>query len=305
MKHYIDPKIDCVFKAILGALGREHLLVHFLNAVVHFDSPIVSVTIENPYIERLQLDDKINIVDIKGRDQQGRTYQIEMQLTSPVHLISRMAQNLSQLHGQQLKKGDNFIQTKEAISIWLLTNDIGLQHYPNVAQSTYKFHFQMYEKELDINLPQSTHLHVIQLNRWRKPKKSAMQSLDYWIYFFMKANSWKYLPQDASIPEIKEAMTVLEEFANDPEKYEYYRARHNIQLVEQSVESENRQIREDYAKVVGQLDNAVAQLDSAFIKNHQLKIKLAKTLLKTNSMTIEQVADSAELSIDDVKKLIE
>ena len=107
MKHYIDPKTDCVFKAILGALGREHLLVHFVNAVVNFDSPIISVTIENPYSERQQIDDKINIVDIKARDEQGRVYQIEMQLTSPMHLVSRMNHGLSQLHSQQLKKGDD------------------------------------------------------------------------------------------------------------------------------------------------------------------------------------------------------
>ncbi|MEI7869829.1 MAG: hypothetical protein WCI11_18230 [Candidatus Methylumidiphilus sp.] len=34
MKHRIDPKIDCVFKALLGSEGNRNLLVHFLNAVL-------------------------------------------------------------------------------------------------------------------------------------------------------------------------------------------------------------------------------------------------------------------------------
>ena len=188
MKHYIDPKIDCVFKAILGALGREHLLVNFLNGIVELDEPIVEVTIENPYIERQQLDAKLSIVDIKARDSAGRTFQIEMQMTSPVHLFSRMSANLSALHGQQLKKGEHFGLVRETIAIWLLIEDIDLYNYPKVTESDYKFHFEMYERAMEICLPKSPHLHIVQMNRWRKPKNSTMQPLDYWIYFFMKAN---------------------------------------------------------------------------------------------------------------------
>ena len=43
-----------------------------------------------------------------------------MQMTSPAHLISRMTQNLAQLHGQQLKKGEHFAQVRQTIAIWLL-----------------------------------------------------------------------------------------------------------------------------------------------------------------------------------------
>jgi len=32
MRHAIDPKIDCVFKALLGAEENRNLLIHFLNA---------------------------------------------------------------------------------------------------------------------------------------------------------------------------------------------------------------------------------------------------------------------------------
>lgn len=279
MKYYIDPKIDCVFKAILGALGREHLLVHFLNAVVQFHTPIVKVTIENPYIEREQINSKLNIVDIKARDSSGRIYQIEMQLTTPAYLLSRMVQNLSQLHGQQLKKGDDLIQTKEALAIWLLINDIGLHDHPKVAVDDHQFHFQMYEKLKDIDLPNSTHLHIVQMNRWRKPKKPAMKPLDYWIYFFMRANNWKHLPNDASIPEIQEAMTVLESFADDPEKYAYYQSRNQIQLAEISTENEYRKIR-------------------------QQRDQLVQNLLDKQSMTVEQISEITALSVEEINEIV-
>ena len=34
MKHRIDPKIDCLFQALLGLVENRNLLVHFLNAVL-------------------------------------------------------------------------------------------------------------------------------------------------------------------------------------------------------------------------------------------------------------------------------
>ncbi|WP_295623182.1 PD-(D/E)XK nuclease family transposase, partial [uncultured Lamprocystis sp.] len=34
MDHPIDPKTDCVFKALLGAEDNRNLLIHFLNATL-------------------------------------------------------------------------------------------------------------------------------------------------------------------------------------------------------------------------------------------------------------------------------
>ena len=50
MKHRIDPKIDCVFKALLGSVENRNLLVHFLNAVLVDDltSPITALVIVQP-----------------------------------------------------------------------------------------------------------------------------------------------------------------------------------------------------------------------------------------------------------------
>ena len=82
MRHPIDPKIDCVFKALLGAESNRRLLIHFLNAVLGADlaSPVVEVEILNPYNEREFLDDKMSIVDVKARDGQQRVFQVEIQL---------------------------------------------------------------------------------------------------------------------------------------------------------------------------------------------------------------------------------
>ena len=66
MKHPIDPKIDCVFKAILGAENNRNLLLHFLNAILDSDltAPIDQVEILNPYNDKEFLNNKLSIVDV-------------------------------------------------------------------------------------------------------------------------------------------------------------------------------------------------------------------------------------------------
>ena len=63
MKHKIDPKIDCVFKALLGAEDNRNLLVHFLNAIIGSDiaAPLTNVDILNPYNDKEFLEDKLSI----------------------------------------------------------------------------------------------------------------------------------------------------------------------------------------------------------------------------------------------------
>ena len=82
MDHPIDPKTDCVFKALLGAEDNRDLLIHFLNAILGRDlpSPVTQVDILNPYNEREFVTDKLSIVDVKARDDHARLYQAEIQL---------------------------------------------------------------------------------------------------------------------------------------------------------------------------------------------------------------------------------
>jgi len=84
MKHRIDPKIDCVFKALLGAEHNRGLLIHFLNALLGNDlsAPITEVTILNPYNEWEFRSDKLSIVDVKARDQAQQ----------PIFAVSKHAQ---------------------------------------------------------------------------------------------------------------------------------------------------------------------------------------------------------------------
>jgi predicted transposase/invertase (TIGR01784 family) len=104
VQHPIDPKIDCVFKALLGADRNRGLLIHFLNAILadEWAVPIVEVEMINPYNEREFFDDKLSIVDVKARDPAGRTYQIEIQVLNIPDLPARILYGWADLYSAQL-----------------------------------------------------------------------------------------------------------------------------------------------------------------------------------------------------------
>lgn len=84
MRYPIDLRIDCVFKALLGAGANRRLPIHFLNACSAPPCPPRSAQADilNPDNERAFLDDPLGIVDVKARDERGRLYQVEIQLLS-------------------------------------------------------------------------------------------------------------------------------------------------------------------------------------------------------------------------------
>ncbi|WP_295591447.1 PD-(D/E)XK nuclease family transposase [uncultured Lamprocystis sp.] len=104
MDHPIDPKTDCVFKALLGAEDNRNLLIHFLNATLGADlpSPVTQVDIINPYNEREFLTDKLSIVDVKARDAHARLDQAEIQLVTHRDLPARILYTWDDLYSQQL-----------------------------------------------------------------------------------------------------------------------------------------------------------------------------------------------------------
>lgn len=89
MKHPIDPKVDCVFKALLGTEENKDLLTHFINATLasELQKPVTEVTLQDPHNSRESLSDKLSIVDAKAKDSEGKIFQIEIQILQYAHSL--------------------------------------------------------------------------------------------------------------------------------------------------------------------------------------------------------------------------
>ncbi len=222
----IDPKIDCVFKAILGAPENIPLLIHFLNGVLTPENPITDVEILNPYNEKEYLSDKLTIVDIKARDATNNTYQVELQLNIFPYLPERMLYCWSDIYGAQIQSGQDYHKLQPSISIWLLGENLFND------SDCYHHHFQMADLEQQRVLSPHCAIHVLELEKWRRHHN--LEAKDQWMYFFRDADKWEALPTELDTEEMRQAMAILKRFSEKEQDYHLYQARQNILREEKS-----------------------------------------------------------------------
>ena len=226
MRHAIDPKIDCVFKALLGAEHNRALLLHFLNAILgaEFAAPIVEVEILNPYNEREFLDDKLSIVDVKVRDRAGRLFQVEIQLLNFSDLRARILYTWADLYQAQLHRGEDYERLKPVYSIWLLGETL-LPERPGYAHE-----YRLRDAEGHILFDHGG-IWLLELSKFHAPRVETEQQ--QWLKFFKDGNKLNSdaLPEWMQTKEMQQAMSTLNHFSEQDRAYHAPRRRRAVRIL--------------------------------------------------------------------------
>jgi predicted transposase/invertase (TIGR01784 family) len=230
MKHHIDPKIDCVFKAVLGAKENNHLLIHFLNAILQEDlsTPIAGVEILNPYNEKEYLNDKLSIVDVKARDQQGQLYQVEIQLLVYPALPARMLYTWADLYSQQLQSGQPYEALQPTYSIWLVAGNV-------IADDDRYAREYRFRDDQASSLIDHGGIWLLELNKFRAERIETEQQR--WLKFFKEGEQLddEALPEWMNTDEMRQAMNTVRVFSEKERHYDEYQARMNYQREQISI----------------------------------------------------------------------
>ena len=246
MRHPIDPTVDCVFKAILGSNHHRGLLINFINAMLGFtaEDRVASVVLRNPFSLKQHLKDKLSVVDVKAIDQQGREFQIEIQVANHSALPERMLYNWSSIFTASLKEGKAYTSLQPVISIWLLVESL----FPKIDRV--HLSFGVYSPKAEIYLSEHCGIHVLQLKKWLADDKITNDK-ERWIGFFKVAKNLDpdQLPDWMQTPTMRKAMTILKTFSEKEENYHLYLSRMDKQRVEltRQVELEQALSREKKA----------------------------------------------------------
>jgi predicted transposase/invertase (TIGR01784 family) len=278
MKHNIDPKVDCVFKALLGKEENSNLLVHFLNAVLgaELSEPIVNVVIINPYNDKEFLDDKLTIVDVKANDQSGRIYQIEVQLAYYSDLPARMVYTWGDIYCKQLKSGNDFSNLKPTYSIWLMGK--------NAIKDDDKY-VHAYKLRDDTGKLLTDHGGIWLLELEKFSAVHVENEQERWLQFFKTGDSLndeQELPYWMNTQEMRQAMGTLRQFSEKDKNYFAYQARQNYIRQQMSVygELDATKLREQQAlaerdALAMREQQALAERDAATAEIEKLKALLA------------------------------
>ena len=258
MRHPIDPKVDCVFKALLGAESNHDLLIHFLNAVLGADlpRPIVAVEIQNPYNEKEFLDDKLTVVDVKARDATGQQFQVEVQLLNHRDLPARILYGWADLYRGQIKEGESFRKLRPTYSIWLLGQSL-LPDDPDYAHE-----FRLRDQRGRIFLDHGG-IWLLELSKFATDTVETEEQR--WLKFFNEAERLDAdaLPAWMQTPEMRRAMNTLKAFSEKEHAYYAYQARQDYLREQQSVQLEFEDLRAEVEQERAAKEQARATAEQA------------------------------------------
>ena len=297
MRHAIDPKIDCVFKALLGSEENRNLLIHFLNAFLAQDliEPLVWVEILNPYNDKEFLSDKLSIVDVKARDSHDRLYQIEIQLTSYGHLPARIIYNWADIYSQQLKSGQDYLQLRPTYSIWLLAENL-------ISDDNETVHHYKMRDEQGNTLTQHGGIWLLELKKF---KANHIETEDQrWLKFFREGEQLndEALPDWMITREMKQAMSTLSTFSEKDQHYYQYQARQEYLREQRTIQHELEQARRALLQA-NQREEAAQKREELALQEKQAAQKREELALK-EKQAAQQREELATAEIVRLKALL-
>ncbi len=217
-----DPKNDYAFKSVLGSPRHARVLVHLLNAVLRpFGLRVLTATILNPLSEIDSLDDKKLILDVKAVDDQGRLYNIEMQMVPGPSFPGRLLYYWADTFSSQLKEGERYEELQPVISICFLDGVL----FPERPECHLRF--RLLETTAHFPFTEDIELHVFQLPYFTKTADELTSDLDLWLYVLNNGQGLdlELLPGKLRVAEIEEALEAWAMLTQDRIQREIYQAR--------------------------------------------------------------------------------
>ncbi len=287
----INPKVNIVFKKLFGSEENKDILLSFINSVLPSDEQINEIMLTNPYNLPDYMNGKLSILDIKAVDENGKLYDIEMQICEQGYYGKRALYYWGKTYTNQIDSGEMYSKLKKTIIISILDFD-----YFNDNKKP-RVHRAILAKDRDTNDSYEElscfELHFIELQKFHKKLSQLRTSLDRWVTFLTRAYEYdkNNIPKElAKDSEIKKAIVKLDVLYLNKKEQEIYEAE------QKAVWDEKEKMRT--AKQQG-IEQGIEQERN---RNLQKTIKIAKELLKSG-MNIEKVSELTGLSIMEIKKL--
>ncbi len=281
---------DKVFKRVFGSESGKVILAALLNAILDYpeESQITELTLLNPFSEANYADEKTSIMDMKAKDKQGRSYNIEVQIIPTTDYVNRVVYYLSKLLSGQLKEGENYRHLTKTISISIVSDKAlfdTLKDFHNI--------FRYKHITEDFELGDVTELHFIELTKFIKTQPEELQTkLDKWASLLKFGEMYKesgYYPEE--LTKEKEIAMAIEQFGqvSADERFRYYLMdiekanRDRVSDMENAIEEGmNKGIREGMlkgrlegkieGKIEGKLEVAAGMLANNISKSVILKV---------------------------------
>ncbi|MFT0382639.1 Rpn family recombination-promoting nuclease/putative transposase [Bacteroides thetaiotaomicron] len=280
---YLNPKADLTFKRVFG----EHpdLVMSFLNALLPLQREEYITDIE--YLPSEMVPDnplcKNSIVDVRCKDNKGRHFIVEMQMIWSPEFKQRVLFNASKAYVRQMGSGEKYDLLQPVYSLNLV-NDV---FEPDLEE--YYHYYRMVHVEHSERVINGLQLVFVELPKFTPHTYSEKKMEVLWLRYLTEIDekTTKVPEELLENPEIKKAVTVLEESAFTPEQLLGYEKFWDIISVEKTLISSAE--RKGLEK--GKAEGRIAE-----------KYEIARNM-KSANIPIESIMQFTNLSKEEIEKL--
>ena len=196
---------DYIFKRLFSKKGNEDILKDLLEGILEI--PIEKVEVmQEVELERVDIKDKLGVLDIKAIINENTTVDIEMQIADEKNMIERTLYYWAGLYYTGLKRGRDYKLNNKVITINILMYNIFKEEkYHTIA--TIK------EDENNKKITDKLEIHFIELPKFLKSKEIGNKKLRQWLDFICNKRKG----------EIEMAVKENEKIAKASQEWEYLR----------------------------------------------------------------------------------
>lgn len=187
---FVDVKNDIAFRKIFGNEKKTVIIISFLNAVLQLedDRKIESVSFVNPYQFPRIAGEKASIIDVLAKDQKGRQFIVEMQMTSAEGFDKRVQYYICKEYSTQIESGEEYVELKPTYFVGIL--DFTFFDSPEYLSNHIILNGKTYEHKLkDISFT------FIELKKFHLKKEALKTLIEKWIFFIKNADELEVIPE--------------------------------------------------------------------------------------------------------------
>ena len=292
---YLNPKADLTFKRIFG----EHpdLVMSLLNALLPLKTGEEITEIE--YLPAEIVPDnplrKYSIVDVRCRDKQGRQFLVEMQMLWSPEFRERVLFNASKAYVRQLEAGQGYELLQPVYSLNIV-NDV---FEPQLEG--YYHHYAMVHVEHTERIIDGLQLIFVELPKFTPHSFSEKKMHVLWLRFLTEINEkTRQVPEELLLePEIKKALTVLEESAFTDEELAGYEHFWDGISVEKTLYNSGKREGFSEGKEAGLAEGKAEGLAEGLAEG----IRRTAIQMKQAGVAIILIADCTGLALEEIEKL--
>lgn len=196
---------DYIFKRLFSKKGNEDILKDLLEGILEI--PIEKVEVmQEVELERVDIKDKLGVLDIKAIINESTTVDIEMQIADEKNMIERTLFYWSGLYYTGLKRGQDYKLNNKVITINILMYNIfKKENYHTIAT--------IRDNENNEKITDRLEIHFIELPKFLKSKEKGNKKLRQWLEFICNKRKG----------EVEMAVKENEKIAKANQEWEYLR----------------------------------------------------------------------------------